>query len=120
MTKSLFSKMILGGLIVATLASGTAFAQGFRFVRNDTVLGYDTDIWRVWVPAGSHRVVVDAGGHTDIDLEVFDDSTGQRLASDLDRTSYCIGDIYMLFSGWIEIEISNLGSRANAYHVYVR
>jgi hypothetical protein len=120
MTSSLLKKTIVAFVAIAVLASGTAaFAQTF-FSRSDRVLGFDTDVWRVWVPAGSNRVVVAAGSHTDIDLEVVDETTGRLLAVDNDGTSYCIGDIYMPYAGYIQIRIDNLGRFSNGYNVHVR
>lgn len=118
MTKSLFKKVAVAGLLVL-LTVGTAVAQTL-FFRSDVVRGYDTDVWRVWVPAGDTRVVVDAGSHTDIDLEVVDAATGRTLATDFDATSYCIGDFYRRTSGFIDIRIENLGSSANGYTLTVR
>ena len=119
MTSSLLKKTIVAFVALAVLASGTAaFAQTI-FSRSDRVLGLDTDVWRVWVPAGSNRIVVEAGSHTDVDLEVYDDA-GNLLAVDNDRTSYCIGDIYMPYGGYIQIRIDNLGRFSNGYNVRVR
>ena len=120
MTKSLLKKMMVTFVVLTSLVSGTAFAQGVIFSRTDRVQGFDTDIWRVWVPAGSSRVVVDGGSHTDLDLEVYDAATGRLLAVDGDGSSYCIGDFYKPTAGWIEVHIENLGRFGNSYQVYVR
>ena len=112
MTKALL-KMIVACLVVTSLASGTAFAQGF--FRSGRVLGYDTDVWRVWVPEGQVEVIVDAGTQTDVDLFVYKPGTRQPIVQDTDSTSYCVGDFYALHSGWIEIHVENLGRLPNAY-----
>ena len=118
MTKTLLNKMIAACVVVAVLTTGTAFAQGF--FRSDRVLAFDTDVWRVWVPAGSSRVLVDGDSRTDLDLEVYDEATGRLLAMDDDRTSYCIGNFYKAHSGWIEIRVENLGRFSNGYELSVR
>jgi hypothetical protein len=119
MTSSQLKKTIVAFVAIAVLASGTAFAQTIASF-SDRVNGFDTDVWRVWVPAGSSRVVINAGAHTDVDLEVRDEATGRLLAVDNDSTSYCIGDIYMAYSGYITIRIDNLGRYSNGYTVTVR
>lgn len=118
MTKSMSKKVAVAGLLVV-LAVGTAAAETL-FVRSDVVRGYDTDIWRVWVPAGESRVVVDGEGHTDLDLEVYDGDNDRLLVSDRDDTSYCIGRFYRARAGFVEIHIDNLGGAANAYMLSVR
>ena len=119
MTSSQLKKTIVAFVAIAVLASGTAFAQTIASF-SDRVNGFDTDVWRVWVPAGSSRVVVAGGRHTDIDLEVRNEATGQLLAVDDDTTSYCIGDIYMSRPGYITIRVDNLGRYTNGYTVTVR
>jgi len=123
MTKSLLKKMMVAGFVVAALA-GSILAEPAQaqsgFHRTDRVLPYDTDVWRVWVPAGSGRVVVEGGTHTDLDLSVYDESTGRLLAVDDDRTSYCIGDFFKGRSGWIEVRVENLGGTSNGYSISVR
>lgn len=119
MTSSLLKKTIVTFVALAVLASGTAFAQTV-FDQWDTVLGHRTDVWRVWVPQGSSRVVVDGQNRTDIDLEVIDEATGRLLAVDDDGTSYCIGDFYKARAGYITIRVANLGRFSNTYNVYIR
>lgn len=115
MTKTLLKKTLVAAAIFTTLAAGTAMAQSQSF--RDTVLGFDTDVWRLWAPRGSVHVVVDAGSHTDVDCRVYDGITGEYLGRDLDDTSYCIVDVYRSRSGPLEIQIENTGSRRNSYEL---
>jgi hypothetical protein len=115
MTKTLLKKTLVATAMFTTLAAGTAMAQSQSF--RDTVLGFDTDIWRLWAPRGSAHVVVDAGSHTDVDCRVYDGITGAYLGRDLDATSYCVVDIYRSHSGPLEIQVENTGSRRNSYEL---
>ena len=122
MTRMLLKGFVVGCLMIVVLAQSVpAAAQSPNFVRHDRILGYDTDVWRVWVPAGRIvRVVVDGQTHTDLDLEVRDAQTGQLLDYDDDTTSYCIANFYGPYSRLIEIRIDNLGRYSNAYRLEVR
>ena len=122
MTRMLLKSLVVGALMIVGLVQAVPVAaQSPMFVRNDRILGYDTDVWRVWVPAGRMvRVVVDGQTHTDLDLEVRDAQTGQLLDFDDDGTSYCIANFYGPYSRLIEIRIDNLGRYSNAYRLEVR
>jgi len=122
MTKTLLKSLVVGCLMIVGFAQAVPVgAQSANFVRNDRILGHDTDVWRVWVPAGRMvRVVVDGQTHTDLDLEVRDAQTGQLLDYDDDETSYCIANFYGPYSRLIEIRIDNLGRYTNAYRLEVR
>jgi len=113
MTKTLLKKTLVAALILTTLVSGTALAQSRSF--RDTVLAFDTDIWRLWAPRGNAHVVVDAGSHTDVDCRVYDAVTGEFLGQDNDSTSLCIVDVYHRRAGGLEIQIENTGGIRNTY-----
>lgn len=122
MTKTWMKALVIGTLMVVGMVQAVPLsAQSANFVRNDRILGYDTDVWRVWVPAGrTVRVVIDGQTHTDLDLEVRDAQTGELLDYDDDETSYCIATFRGPYSRLIEIRIDNLGRYSNAYRLEVR
>lgn len=136
MTMTRLTKVTMGVLTVALLAATPASAQGRRVAQDPgqdgrydqqrapgnltgQVGARDTDIWRVWVPAGRHSVIVIGDGDTDLDLYV-DNASGHRLAVDDDETDYCVGEFYMRRGGYIEIRIRNLGRVYNEYQMIVR
>ena len=103
----------------AFLLFGAAAPALADFVGNDRVRANDTDTWRVWVPAGSHRVVVRGDGDTDLDCFVYD-RFGTSLGRDIDYTDFCVVDFYQPASGYITIRIRNLGSVYNEYDIDVQ
>lgn len=113
--------VVVAGLTAVALAGAAAGvdAQSNGFRRVDIVEAGEVDTWRVWVPAGEVRVVVDGDGDTDLDLEVIDARTGEVLAIDDDYTDYCITRFRTYRSGYVQVRISNLGNVWNRYELRV-
>ena len=117
MTNRLRPRMFVltGVLIVVAAAAAPAIAQ---FIRFDRILAYDTDIWRVWAPAGQTRVTVDGDGDTDLDCWVYD-RFGNQLGHDTDGTDLCIIGFRNPSSGNLTVRIRNLGGVYNDYRLTV-
>jgi hypothetical protein len=94
-------------------------AQRARGELTGQVAARDTDVWRMWLPAGRHRVVVIGNGNTDLDLYV-DAAPGRRLAVDDGETDRCVGEFHLRRAGYVEIRIRNLGRVYNEYRMFVR
>ena len=120
MTKML-KQMTMGLVMVAVLGlvgeSQSAFAQMAPQVSR--VNAFDTDVWRVWVPAGGRVTVRVVGDHaTDLDLFVLD-GYGYELGRYDDSTDHCIVRLFSGDGGYIRIFIRNLGSVYNRYRIQV-
>ena|SRR5688572_18419595 len=122
MRTAVLKKVVVGLAVLAsaTVASQSAVAAAAgEFYRVDRVLAHDTDVWRVWVPAGaSVRVLVDGDGDTDLDLHVYSPS-GHLLGVDDDDTDYCVARFRTFESGYIQIRIRNWGRVYNEYALSV-
>ena len=82
--------------------------------------GYETDLWTLSLRAGvSYTIVVDGDGDSDLDI-VLRDENGRVIDSDLDYTDFCVVTVTPRWSGPFELEIRNLGRRANLYELTVR
>jgi hypothetical protein len=108
----------LAALTLATFLGLAGFAAA-QFITTDRVLAFDTDIWTLWAPSGSSRVVVDGDGDTDLDCFVYD-RFGRLLGLDDDGTDYCIVDFRQPTSGNVRVEIRNLGDVYNRYTLSLR
>ena len=122
MRTAVLKKVVVGLAVLASLTvateSAVAAAAG-EFYRVDRVQARETDVWRVWVPAGALvDVTVIGDGDTDLDLHVYSPS-GRLLASDTDDTDICLADFRMPQSGYLEIRIKNWGRVYNEYEVLV-
>jgi hypothetical protein len=127
MRTAVLKKAVVGVLMLASLtmaterafAAGTGAAEAGEFYRVARVPAHQTQVWRVWVPAGALvDVTVIGDGDTDLDLFVYS-PTGRRLASDTDDTDICLGSFRMPMSGFIEVRIRNWGSVYNEYELLV-
>jgi hypothetical protein len=112
MTMTLIKKAMAAVLAVVLVAMASPAAAQTGRVRA-VVEAFETVETTVWLPAGSHRIVVDGDGDTDLDLFVY--HRGMLVAVDDDGTDYCIGRFYLPQGGYVRIQIRNLGSIWNRY-----
>ena len=122
MRTAVLKKVVVGLAVLAslTVATESAFAAAAgEFYRVDRVQAQETDVWRVFVPAGALvDVTVIGDGDTDLDLFVYSPS-GRLLASDTDDTDICLAEFRMPTSGYLEIRIKNWGRVYNEYEILV-
>ena len=118
MTGKSIRKSLVGVATMLTLLFGVATYAVAQFVGSDRVMAYETDTWRVWIPAGSSRIDVRGDGDTDLDCYVYDQD-GDLLGLDNDYTDHCIVDVWQRRGGNIHVEITNLGNVYNRYTISV-
>src|SRR5262245_4989267 len=104
--------LLAAALLIASVSAVLAGVGGL-------VEAHDTNAHRIWAPSGSSRVVVDGDGDTDLDCSVYD-RFDKLLGFDYDGTDYCVVNITQRTSGYIRIEIENLGDVWNRYHLDLR
>ena len=106
------SRPLLLALTLALAVTASAAAHQ----RFSSIKAFETDIWTIWVPIGSSRVVVDGDGHTDLDCYVYDPA-GRLLGKDDGGTDYCHVDLRRSRAGNLKVHIVNLGSAFNRYEL---
>ena len=103
--------------VVAAAAPPQATADDL-FTR-DVVRAQSTDVFHVDFFSGRPaRIVVDGDRDTDLDLYVYDEN-GNLIASDTDRTDYCIAGWTPRWTGTFRIEVQNLGRVYNRYSLSI-
>ena len=102
----------------ALLVIGAATPAFADFYRADRVRAFDTDTWRVWVPAGYRQVLVKGDGDTDLDCFVYDRTA--LIGSDTDSTDLCMVEFHNPSGRYMTIRVQNLGSVYNQYEIVVR
>lgn len=116
--KRTLSKTVATAALLVMVGAGVAQAQS-QFFLSGNVAASGTHVWTVWLPAGSSRIVINGGTHTDLDLRIYDNRTRLLLDEDLDSTSYCIGEVYSQMGRWVDVQVNNIGRSANAYTLSV-
>ena len=81
------------------------------------VSAYSTDTFYVTFRGYEDAAVIISGdGDTDLDLYVFD-GNGNLIGSDTDGSDDCVVRFMPYWTGTFRIEVSNLGSVYNEYHI---
>lgn len=108
--------LLAASLVMASCVSSYAGAVGGPRVNHTDVLAHSTDRYTIAFRAGEvARITVDGDGDTDLDLYVYDEN-GNLIASDTDRTDYCVVRWTPRWTGVFRIKVRNLGSVYNHYH----
>lgn len=105
-------------LAVLALASTTMAGEvrGPRYA-NDTVPAEDSVFYN-FVFEGGYRSLIEVKGDGDTDLDCYlRDSAGNTVAKDTDSTDHCILTNIPRWTGSFRLEIRNLGSVYNRYHL---
>ncbi len=111
---------LLPALLAALTLTLPAFAGPVHgeIVRQATVLGGDTDRYRVLLAAGEATYVLVSGdGSSDLDCRILDNA-GNVLVVEEDETDQCIIALVPVCQGVFIIEVSNLGAD-NTYNLPV-
>ena len=105
---------VIEGSMSSSLASSRGNTLGPQS-GTDSVLAYDTDVYRIQFAGGRlAEVMLSGDGDTDLDLFVYDEY-GNEVCSDLsiDDQEYC--SWRPRWTGFFTIEIENLGGVYNVY-----